>query len=272
MDARLQKRIQRYGWDKASPFYESSWKEQLSPSQELLLREADLQSGQSVLDLAAGTGLVTFPAAEQVGPSGHVLATDISDKMVEYLASDAQRRGLSNIDTKQEDVEAIASEGNTFDRVLCSLGLMYAPDPLKATQEMARVAKPGGKVVASVWGRREMCGWAGIFPTVDARVETDVCPLFFNLGTGGGLEVVFEMAGLQQVVAHQIQVSLEYASPTDAIMAAFAGGPVALAYDKFDEQTRAAAEADYLTTIAKYKNGGGYSIPGEFVVVSGRKG
>lgn len=271
MQAQLQKRVQRYGWDRAASFYEDSWKEQLSPAQDLLIKRAELRPKQHVLDVAAGTGLVTFPAAEIVGEEGHVVATDLSDNMIDVLREEAIRRNMKQVAAKQEDAESISSEDETFDAVLCSLGLMYVPEPQKSVLEMARVVRNGGRVVAAVWGRRSECGWAGIFSVVGKRVETDVCPLFFSLGNAESLKSVFNAAGLENLVEDRIRTTLRYPTPEAAAVAAFAGGPVALAYSRFDEQTRVEAQAEYLETIAPYRNGPGYSIPGEFVILSGVK-
>jgi len=68
MDARLQKRVQRYGWDKAASHYEHAWQAQLEPAQTALLDMAGLGAGQRVLDVACGTGLVTFRAAMLAAP------------------------------------------------------------------------------------------------------------------------------------------------------------------------------------------------------------
>lgn len=269
MEATLQRRIQRYGWDRALPHYETAWKEQLAPAQHLLLERAALRPGEWVLDVACGTGLVTFPAAEAVGPEGAVMATDISDRMVEYVRAEADRRSLRHVAAEQADAEALGGSGGRYDAALCALGMMYFPNPLGALLEMRRVLRPGGRAVAAVWGRRERCGWAGIFPVVDARVETDVCPLFFHLGTGRLLASVFESAGFVAVGSERIQTTLRYGSAEAACAAAFAGGPVALAYARFDAQTRAEAEADYLATLAPYRDGAGYALPGEFVVAWG---
>ncbi len=81
--ANFQRRIQRYGWDKAADLYEKSWQAQLKPAQDRLLEMAELKPGESVLDVACGTGLVTFPAAKSVAPNGNVIGTDISNGMVE---------------------------------------------------------------------------------------------------------------------------------------------------------------------------------------------
>ena len=70
MDARLQQRVQRYGWDRAASTYEKSWQKQLEPAQARLMELASLSPGERVLDLACGTGLVTFRAADAVAALG----------------------------------------------------------------------------------------------------------------------------------------------------------------------------------------------------------
>ena len=104
---------------------------------------------------------------------------------------------------------------------------------------------------------------------VDARVQSEVCPMFFRLGTGHALQRTMEDAGLDQVKAERLSTTLEYDSADDACGAAFAGGPVALAYSRFDEETAEAARAEYLKSIAPYKVGDGYAIAGEFVAACG---
>lgn len=273
MDARLQRRVQRYGWDKAADFYEPSWRQQLAPAQEKLLEMAALQAGERVVETACGTGLVTIPAAGAVGSSGRVEATDLSRVMVERLAARCAELGLADrVGCRRMDAENLDFADGAFDAAISALGLMYVPDPYAALAEMHRVLRPGGRAVAAVWGERKNCGWAGIFPVVDARVETEVCPLFFGLGTGGSLERQFERSGFTDVRSERLSTVLAYPDERSALSAAFEGGPVALAYDRFDDAVRAEAHRDYLDTIAAYRAGDGYRIPGEFVVVRGDRG
>lgn len=269
MDPRLQLRVQRYGWDRAAADYEAGWAEQLRPAQQLLMSMAALKPGERVLDLACGTGLVTFPAAEAVGPSGQVTATDISDAMVTMVTEAAVRRGLTNVSAQRADAESFPFDDACFDAVLCGLGLMYAPDPLASLTGARRVLRSGGRYVAAVWGDRRRCGWAEIFPIMEKRVTSEVCPLFFQLGTGDALAMRMEMAGYGGVVTERIATVLEYESEVAALGAAFIGGPVAMAYSRFDEATREEAHAEYLDSIAAFRHAGGYRIPGEFVVVRG---
>ena len=76
------------------------------------------------------------------------------------------------------------------------------------------------------------------FPIVDSRVESEVCPLFFQLGTGDALRYAFELGGFTDIRIERLSTILEYETAEDACGAAFAGGPVALAYSRFDERTR----------------------------------
>ncbi len=271
MDARLQLRVQRYGWDRAAVDYERGWATQLKPAQDLLLERAALKPGERVLDLAAGTGLVTFPAAEAVGTTGRVVATDISEAMVTMLRGEAARRGLHQVTAQRADAESYPFDDASLDAVLCALGLMYVPDPATCLAGAMRVLRPGGRFVAAVWGDRRRCGWAEIFPIIEHRVTSEVCPLFFQLGTGGALQIQMEIAGFTGITATTINTVLEYDSTDAALGAAFIGGPVAMAYSRFDEATRQAAHAEYLASIEEYREGTGYRIPGEFVVVRGER-
>jgi ubiquinone/menaquinone biosynthesis C-methylase UbiE len=266
MDARLQRRVQRYGWDKAAEHYERFWARQVEPAQSRMLVMADLASGESVLDVACGTGLVTFRAAREVGPTGSVVATDISDAMVEHLRQEGTRHGLHNVTAHRFDAEELGVPPASCDVALCALGLMYVADPVAALREMRRVTRPGGRTAVAVWGARAACGWAEIFPIVERRVASDVCPLFFQLGNRDALSYALEAAGWADVTVERMAVTLEYESAAAACGAAFAGGPVALAYSRFDEATRASAHAEYLTSIASFEHDGEYRIPGEFVL------
>jgi ubiquinone/menaquinone biosynthesis C-methylase UbiE len=270
MDPRLQRRVQRYGWDRAVTAYEEGWSAQLEPAHSLMLDMVALRPGERVLDVACGTGLVSFRVAETVGRRGAVVGTDISGEMVEAARGSAAKRGLNNASFERSDAEELPFTDASFDAAVCGLGLMYVPDPVKALCEMRRLLRPGGRAAAAVWGARRNCGWAEIFPITDARVASEVCPMFFHLGTKDILARTFAQAGFTDVRLERVQTTLHYASSDDALSAVFRGGPVALAYSRFDDATRRAVHAEYLDSIAAYRTGGGYRVPGEFVVAAAR--
>jgi SAM-dependent methyltransferase len=148
---------------------------------------------------------------------------------------------------------------------------MYVPDMLKALKEMWRALNPGGRAVAAVWGKRDRCGWAEIFEIVDKRVSSEVCPMFFNAGNDTVLERYFASAGFSNIKTERISTLLEYASGEEACGAAFAGGPVALAYYRFSPGVKEEVHKEYLDSIRQFQHAGGYSVPGEFVICIGYK-
>lgn len=269
LEARLQRRIQRYGWDHAAADYEALWQAQLAPAQDLLLACAALSPGEQVLDVACGTGLVARAAARAVRPHGDVLGVDLSAAMVEAARARAQALGLPNARFARMDAEHLDLPDASVDVGLCALGLMYLPAPEQALRELHRVLRPGARVVLAVWGDRARCGWAPLFGIVDAEVRSEVCPLFFRLGAGETLALLCAEAGFAQVTTQRIAATLCYADADQACRAAFVGGPSALAWSRFDAAVRARVCARYLSAIEPWRHAMGYRIPGEFVIVAG---
>jgi ubiquinone/menaquinone biosynthesis C-methylase UbiE len=268
--ARLQRRVQRYGWDLAASRYDALWQAQLSDAHRRLLALAPAAAGESVLDVACGTGVMALAAAEAVGASGRVVGVDIAERMVEEANALAQARGLHHARFLRMDGEALDTSGVGFDLAYCALGLMYMPDPDQAMRGIRGALRPGGRVAVAVWGQRARCGWSPVFPIVDEEVTSDVCPLFFQLGHEGMLADLCARAGFVDAEEHRVEAVLAYADDEEACDAAFVGGPVAMAWSRFDETTRRRVRARYLQAIRPWRVGQGYRMPGEFVVATAR--
>jgi SAM-dependent methyltransferase len=268
MNARLQRRVQRYGWDLAAADYEPLWHAQLAEAQAALLEMASLAAGDQVLDIACGTGLVSFAAARAVGQRGQVVGIDLSERMVDAAQRRASAGELSNCGFSRMDAETLAFPDARFDVVLCALGLMYMPDPKRALREMHRVLRPGGRASLAVWGDRSKCGWSALFPIVDAEVSSEVCPLFFGLGQQDALVRLCADAKFEAVRYRRIATTLAFAGANEACDAAFLGGPVALAWSRFNDEIRARVRGRYLDAIESWRDGTGYKIPGEFVIAA----
>ena len=268
MDARLQRRIQRYGWDLAARDYESLWQAQLAAAQANVLACASPAPGERVLDLACGTGLVALDAARAVGAGGRVLGIDLSGQMVDTARRRAEERYLANVNFQRMDAEALDLPDAGFDVAICALGLMYMPNPERALREMRRVLRPGGRLGLVVWGERARCGWSALFPIVDAEVSSEVCPLFFRLGRQDTLARLCADENFDSIQHRRIESTLVYADADEACSAAFVGGPVALAWSRFAGDVRARVRARYLQAIEPWRQNDSYCVPSEFVIVT----
>jgi SAM-dependent methyltransferase len=133
----------------AAEFYESAFVPaffaQWAP---ILCEAAGVASGQTVLDVACGTGIVARTAADLVEPDGRVVGLDLNEAMLTVA-----RRVRPEIDWRQGDVAALPFPDDSFDTVLCQMALMFFPDRAKAVQELGRVASAGGSVAVLVPSR-----------------------------------------------------------------------------------------------------------------------
>jgi hypothetical protein len=96
--------------------------------------------------------------------------------------------------------------------------------------------------------------------------------MFFRLGTGDGLQRAFGAAGFKDIATKRMDTRMRYASADEACLAAFAGGPVGLAYSRFSDELKEQAHNEYLASLERYRQGQEYLVPAEFVFVAGSKG
>src|SRR5262245_3090838 len=134
-------------WHRWGPTLEQ-W---LGPATELMLDQARIRPGARVLDLAAGAGGQTIAAARRVGPSGSVLATDISPAILAHALDTARAARRANVDVREMDGEELDLDDESFDAVISRVGLIYFPDQQRALREIHRVLRPGGHLSAIVY-------------------------------------------------------------------------------------------------------------------------
>jgi ubiquinone/menaquinone biosynthesis C-methylase UbiE len=131
----------------ASGSYEAVAKEIVSPFGPILVRAAGVKSSDRVLDVAAGTGNASIPAAE-IG--AQVVASDLTPELLEIGRRDAEERGLS-VEWRVADAEALPFGDDEFDVVLSCLGVMFAPHHQAGADELIRVCRPGGTIGLLSW-------------------------------------------------------------------------------------------------------------------------
>jgi ubiquinone/menaquinone biosynthesis C-methylase UbiE len=119
---------------------------------EWLVEVAQIPEGATILDVACGRGAVLFPAAERVGPGGHVIGIDLADGMARETGLEIERRGLKQAEARQMDAEHLTFLDSSFDLVLCGFSLQFFPHLARALSEFRRVLKPGGQITVTTWG------------------------------------------------------------------------------------------------------------------------
>jgi SAM-dependent methyltransferase len=129
---------------------------------ERLVERLDPQPGETVLELAAGTGDTGFAAAERIGDRGKLISTDFAPSMVEVARAAAKRRGLTNVEFRVLDAERMDFEDSSVDGVLCRFGYMLMADPAAALAETRRVLREGGRLSFAVWAGPDRNLWAAI--------------------------------------------------------------------------------------------------------------
>ncbi|MGH8060259.1 MAG: class I SAM-dependent methyltransferase [Candidatus Entotheonellia bacterium] len=148
---------QRGIWDRYPETYRSEVDTRFASVVAQVIARAGLAPGYRVLDLGTGTGSVALRAAPLVLPDGGVLGVDISPAMLVVAGQQATKAGLAHVRFQEGCAEAIPARDATFHVVLASLSLMYAVDRAAAAREIARVLRPGGRLVAAVWAGPGQC-------------------------------------------------------------------------------------------------------------------
>lgn len=180
----------------------------------VLCEVAGVASGQTVLDVACGTGVVARTAAELVEPDGKVVGLDLNEAMLTVA-----RRVGPGIDWRQGDAADLPFTGDSFDVVLCQMALMFFPDPAAAVREMARVVTEVGMVGVAVPGSLDR--QAAFAPLVEMVVghagdeARSLLSTYFVCGDLDELGRVFESAGLQ-VTTSRTRIGTYRAPSVDA--------------------------------------------------------
>jgi ubiquinone/menaquinone biosynthesis C-methylase UbiE len=180
------------------------------------LARAGIEPGLRFLDVAAGSGALSIPAARL---GAQVVATDLSPAMVERLGARVRAEGLRDVETRVMDGHALEFEDDAFDIAGSQYGVMLFPDLPRALEEMARVTKPGGRVFLVVYGpptRFEILGFfMGAIQAVVpgfTGLPLDPLPLPFQVADPALLRQALARAGLKNIRLETVTQRTEFHS------------------------------------------------------------
>lgn len=242
-------------------------------SHELLDRIAPA-SGERVLDVACGTGIVARGAASRVGPGGAVTGADISPAMLEVARALPSPDG-TRIEWVQARAEELPFADGQFDVVLCQQGVQFFADRLAAFREMRRVLKPQGRVGVSVWRGPEHQSVKGALLVALTRRFGPGAMLPYSLGDADALRALFAKAGFREVRVEAVTRRMTASSVDEFVMMTIMGASAAvpaLAGASADERADAirSIRQEIAPALAAVQVGEGLEFPMEANILIGR--
>ncbi len=270
---------QRDTWDR----FAAGWKswdatvgEWLTPVGAAMIRQADVHDHSDVLDVATGTGEPGLSVAALI-PQGRVTLTDLAEQMLAVAVGRAADRGLGNVRTQVCDAASLPFPDNSYDTVLCRFGFMFFPDLAAAATELARVARPDGRLVVAVWGRPEQNPWATtIMGTIARHVATEPpapdAPGLFRCAPEGLLRQVIIEAGFKDVREEEVSfnLTLDTAEQYWDFMTSVAA-PVVAGLAQASETTQKTIRAEALNLARQHLRSGRLYLPATAIIIAGTR-
>lgn len=235
---------------------------------EWMVERIDPKPGQTILELTAGPGETGFLAAERILPGGRLISTDLSDGMVAVARRGAAARGLTNVECRTMDAQAIDLPDASIGAVISRFGMMLLPDLAKALGDIHRVLRPGGRLVYGVFGRPDRNPLLSFFAmAVGQHHQLASGDPFgpggpFSLADPDANRAPLEAAGFGGVDVQEISGTAHFHNLNDYWqMQSAVGGPVALLLARLSDDEREAIKATLATMIESFEHDGSYDLP-----------
>lgn len=267
-------------WENAAPGWakwENATAEWAEPATQAMLELAGIKPGAKVLDIACGAGSQTLRAAQKVGANGHVIASDISETMLQHVRENVRTAGLQNVSTLQGAADEIEIPAESVDAVISRLGLMLFPDPRSALNSIYRALKSGGKVAVVVFttpaanphrakAMQILLRHAGKPPPTPGQ------PGMYALGGPGAMEGLYQECGFVDVQRREIKIPMVMRSAMDALqMMQDAYGAYRAVLQNCSEAVQKAAWAEVAELLKAFETDGQFVAPSELLVAAATK-
>src|ERR671936_793578 len=254
-------------WNEQAPTWDERRDEMAAPVRAVRDRMVELldpQGGETILDIACGTGEMSELVAPRVE---RVICTDFAEGMVAAARGRGERLGLTNVEYRQMDAEDMDLEDGGVDGAICRCGYMLMPDPVAALRETRRVLRDGGRLVFAVWAEPTRNPWVlvpgsvlierGHMPPPDPDG-----PGIFALGERDRIESALDAAGLSASAVEDVEIE-HHAADRDELWRRVSTmmGPLATLIAQQSEEEQAAIRSMMEERAEPFRGDDGYRLP-----------
>lgn len=229
-----------------------------------LMERVEPQSGEDILDVACGTGVVARLVKDKVGEEGHVVGVDINAGMLDVARSISTS---SNVDIEwiEADVGNVPLPDGSFDIAFCQQGLQFFPDKVGALTEIRRLLRPNGRCVICVARELEKnplmrSQVAAITKHINAEASSAIRAVC-ALSDGGVIRDMFLQAGFQDVDWETVSLMLHHGSGLEFVTNGIASTPIAGLIADWGDEARDALIEDILNGFGDYYDGTALRFP-----------
>lgn len=236
-----------------------------------LMGAADIQPGERVLDVACGTGVIARLAAEQVGPGGTVVGVDVAPDMIE-VASTIPVPAKVTIEWREGDAQSLPLQDDSFDLVLCQMGLMFVGDKPAALSEIRRVLTPGGRLALNTPGTIQPP-----MEILDEGLARHISPdlagfvrAVFSLNDPSVIDHLLHEAGFRDVHTEVTTTTVQLPPPVDFLWQYINLTPMGAFVNQAPEEAQTALERDVVGKWQEFVEDGSTILHQPMVLASAR--
>jgi SAM-dependent methyltransferase len=265
-------------WGRVAPGWEERREWMLDNTRRVnaaLVDKADPQPGQTILEIGAGAGELGFQVAERL-EGGRVISTDFAPEMVDIARRQSEARGLTNVEHRVLNAEAMDLGDDAVDGVVCRWAYMLMADPAAAFRETRRVLRDGGRLAFAVWRTAERNPWQAVpGMTIVQRGHMPApvpgAPGIFALGEPGRIRELVTGAGFAELELEELAFEWRYADFDDLWGAVVGLSPFGRTFDGLPDDEQEATRAAVMQSMAPYRGeDGSYTAPAATWVVLAR--
>jgi len=269
-------------WSQGAQYWEKhrhTIREMFAPITEALIKDAEIVTGHSVLDVATGPGEPALSIAELVGPAGDVTGIDPAPEMIAAARRAAQRGRTTNAHFVVGFGGELSFPTRSFDAAVSRFGVMFFPSAVTGVREMLRVLKPERKLAFAVWHFAERNPFHYVFSRIVERYVPDEpgtskSPDAFRFAAPGKLLTILREAGATALSERLLEFKIEAALSAEDFwrLRSEMSDKIRTKLPMLSKERLATVQDEIIQDLRPYSTLRGISFPAEVLIVSGTKG